>query len=81
MRLTKFTDLALRVVVRPAVADEAGTPASRQVAEAVAAPYTHVSEVVSRLQHPGVPEAGQGRRAGAHRRGTHRLGRLAGAAT
>ncbi|HZG05947.1 MAG TPA: Rrf2 family transcriptional regulator [Streptomyces sp.] len=64
MRLTKFTDLALRVVMRLAVADGAETPTSRQVAESVAAPYTHVSKVVSRLQHLGVLEARRGRGGG-----------------
>ncbi|MEV5708723.1 hypothetical protein [Actinoallomurus sp. NPDC052274] len=41
MRLTKFTDLALRVAMLPAVpavADEGRTPTAREVAEAVAAP-------------------------------------------
>ncbi|GAA2435522.1 hypothetical protein GCM10010405_18270 [Streptomyces macrosporus] len=57
MRLTKFTDLALRVVMRLAVTDGPETATSREVAAAVAAPYTHVSKVVSRLRHLGVPEA------------------------
>lgn len=64
MRLTKFTDLALRVVMRLAVADEAETLTSRQVADAVAAPYTHVSKAVSRLRHLGVLEARRGRGGG-----------------
>ncbi|CAL9359509.1 HTH-type transcriptional repressor NsrR [Streptomyces sp. enrichment culture] len=64
MRLTKFTDLALRVVMRLAVMDEGEVPTSREVAESVAAPYTHVSKVVSRLQHMGVLEARRGRGGG-----------------
>ncbi|MFI0348921.1 RrF2 family transcriptional regulator [Actinomadura sp. 9N407] len=64
MRLTKFTDLALRVSMRLAVLDEGETPTSRQVAEAVGAPYTHVAKVVSRLQRMGVLEARRGRGGG-----------------
>ncbi|MEE1941234.1 Rrf2 family transcriptional regulator [Streptomyces sp. TRM 70361] len=64
MRLTKFTDLALRVVMRLAVLDEAETPTSQEVADSVAAPYTHVSKVVSRLRHLGVLEARRGRGGG-----------------
>ncbi|MFL6053094.1 MAG: RrF2 family transcriptional regulator [Actinoallomurus sp.] len=64
MRLTKFTDLALRVAMLLAVADEGETPTAREVAEAVAAPYSHVAKVVSRLQHLGVLEARRGRGGG-----------------
>lgn len=64
MRLTKFADLALRVAMVLAVADEAETPTSREVAEAVAAPYSHVAKVVSRLRHLGVLEARRGRGGG-----------------
>ncbi|GII64118.1 HTH-type transcriptional repressor NsrR [Sphaerisporangium krabiense] len=64
MRLTKFTDLALRVTMRLAVVDTAVAPTSREVAESVAAPYTHVAKVVSRLQHLGVVEARRGRGGG-----------------
>jgi Rrf2 family nitric oxide-sensitive transcriptional repressor len=64
MRLMKFTDLALRVAMRLAVAEEGETPTSRQVAEAVNAPYTHVAKVVSRLQRMGVLEARRGRGGG-----------------
>lgn len=64
MRLTKFSDLALRVAMLLAVADKADTPTSREVADAVAAPYGHVAKVVSRLQHLGVLEARRGRGGG-----------------
>lgn len=64
MRLTKFTDLALRITMRLAVADEAESPTSREVADSVAAPYTHVAKVVTRLQHLGVLEAKRGRGGG-----------------
>ncbi|GAA3194101.1 Rrf2 family transcriptional regulator [Actinocorallia longicatena] len=65
MRLTRFTDLALRVAMRLAVLD--GTqeqPTARQVAADVAAPFTHVAKVVSRLRHAGVVEARRGRGGG-----------------
>jgi Rrf2 family nitric oxide-sensitive transcriptional repressor len=64
MRLTKFTDLALRVTMLLAVADAEETPTARDVADAVAAPYSHVAKVVSRLQHLGVLEARRGRGGG-----------------
>ncbi|GGO91991.1 RrF2 family transcriptional regulator [Wenjunlia tyrosinilytica] len=64
MRLTKFTDLALRVTMRLAVVDDTEVPTSREVADSVAAPYTHVAKVVSRLQHLGVLEARRGRGGG-----------------
>ncbi|MEW2355962.1 Rrf2 family transcriptional regulator [Spirillospora sp. NPDC029432] len=64
MRLTKFTDLALRVAMRLAVAGEGETPTSREVAVAVNAPYTHVAKVVSRLRGMGVLEARRGRGGG-----------------
>lgn len=64
MRLTKFTDLALRVTMRLAAIDAATAPTSREVAESVAASYTHIAKVVSRLQHLGVVEARRGRGGG-----------------
>jgi Rrf2 family nitric oxide-sensitive transcriptional repressor len=64
MRLTKFTDLALRVAMRLAVADGTELPTTREAARAVAAPYTHVAKAVSRLQHLGVLETRRGRGGG-----------------
>ncbi|MCQ4084451.1 Rrf2 family transcriptional regulator [Streptomyces sp. RB6PN25] len=64
MRLTKFTDLALRAVMRLAVSEQ-GTPlTTRQVAEAVDVPYAHMAKAISRLQHLGVVEARRGRGGG-----------------
>ncbi|WP_019853611.1 RrF2 family transcriptional regulator [Actinopolyspora mortivallis] len=63
MRLTKSTDLALRVVMRLAVL-EGETPTTREVAAAVAAPYSHAAKVVTRLRHLGVVEARRGRGGG-----------------
>ncbi|MFJ3794066.1 RrF2 family transcriptional regulator [Kitasatospora sp. NPDC090091] len=64
MRLTKSTDIALRIAMRLAVLDEDAAPTTRQVAESVGVPYTHAAKVVSRLQHLGVVEARRGRGGG-----------------
>ncbi|MGA5421461.1 nitric oxide-sensing transcriptional repressor NsrR [Streptomyces lavendulocolor] len=64
MRLTKFTDLALRSVMRLAVAEDGDALTTREVAEAMAVPYTHVAKAVARLQHMGVVEARRGRGGG-----------------
>ncbi|MFF4736123.1 RrF2 family transcriptional regulator [Streptomyces sp. NPDC001262] len=64
MRLTKSTDIALRIAMRLAVTDEAQAPTTREVAGAVGVPYTHAAKVVSRLQHLGVVEARRGRGGG-----------------
>ncbi|CAM5357637.1 RrF2 family transcriptional regulator [Streptomyces abikoensis] len=63
MRLTKSTDIALRIAMRLAVTGD-DTPTTREVAEAIAVPYTHAAKVVSRLQHMGVVEARRGRGGG-----------------
>ncbi|MFE0463310.1 RrF2 family transcriptional regulator [Kitasatospora sp. NPDC058965] len=59
MRLTKGTDIALRIAMRLAVLQDQ-TPTTREVAAAVQVPYTHAAKVVSRLQHLGVVEARRG---------------------
>ncbi|WP_406194382.1 Rrf2 family transcriptional regulator [Kitasatospora sp. NBC_01560] len=64
MRLTKSTDIALRIAMRLAVLDADANPTTREVAEAVGVPYTHAAKVVSRLQHLGVLEARRGRGGG-----------------
>lgn len=79
VRLTKFTDLALRVAMRLAVAGETESPTSKEVADSVQAPYSHVAKAVSRLQHLGVLEARRGRGGGLHLTGRGRaasVGRL-----
>ncbi|MEV5375281.1 MULTISPECIES: RrF2 family transcriptional regulator [Streptomyces] len=63
MRLTKSTDIALRIAMRLAVTGD-DSPTTREVAEAVGVPYTHAAKVVSRLQHMGVVEARRGRGGG-----------------
>ncbi|MFI0982509.1 RrF2 family transcriptional regulator [Streptomyces sp. NPDC021093] len=63
MRLTRFTDLALRVLMRLAV-EKGDLPTTREVATAMEIPYTHTAKVVSRLQHLGLVEARRGRGGG-----------------
>ncbi|WP_030905415.1 RrF2 family transcriptional regulator [Streptosporangium amethystogenes] len=64
MRLTKFTDLALRVTMRLAVAEPGAVLTTRQVADAMAIPYTHTAKAIARLQHLGVVDARRGRGGG-----------------
>lgn len=64
MRLTKSTDIALRIAMRLAVVGTDDAPTTREVAAAVTVPYTHAAKVVSRLQHLGVVEARRGRGGG-----------------
>ncbi|MFF3940261.1 RrF2 family transcriptional regulator [Streptomyces phaeofaciens] len=63
MRLLRSTDLALRVLMRLAVAGET-TPTTREVAAAMEVPYTHAAKVVAELQHLGLLEARRGRGGG-----------------
>ncbi|MGQ5637105.1 MULTISPECIES: RrF2 family transcriptional regulator [unclassified Streptomyces] len=63
MRLLRSTDLALRVLMRLAVAGDA-TPTTRQVAEDMDVPYTHAAKVVAELQHLGLVDARRGRGGG-----------------
>ncbi|MCS0634937.1 Rrf2 family transcriptional regulator [Streptomyces sp. LP05-1] len=63
MRLTKATDLALRVMMRLAVAGDELLVA-RRVAEDMRVPYTHVAKVVAQLQRLGVVETRRGRGGG-----------------
>ncbi|MGI5262030.1 RrF2 family transcriptional regulator [Streptomyces angustmyceticus] len=65
MRLTKSTDIALRIAMRLAVlGDTDEPPTTREVASAVVVPYTHAAKVVSKLQHLGAVEARRGRGGG-----------------
>ncbi|WP_214413661.1 RrF2 family transcriptional regulator [Sphaerisporangium fuscum] len=64
MRLTKFTDLALRVTMRLAVAEPGASLTTKQVAEAMNIPYTHTAKAIARLQHLGVVDARRGRGGG-----------------
>ncbi|GGW20953.1 HTH-type transcriptional repressor NsrR [Streptomyces capoamus] len=62
MRLLRSTDLALRVLMRLAVAD--ATPTTRQVAADMDVPYTHAAKVVAELQRLGLIDARRGRGGG-----------------
>ncbi|MGW7364373.1 nitric oxide-sensing transcriptional repressor NsrR [Streptomyces sp. NPDC054841] len=65
MRLTKFTDLALRSVMRLAVSQDGSDPlTTREVAEVMNVPYTHAAKAITRLQRLGVVEARRGRGGG-----------------
>jgi Rrf2 family nitric oxide-sensitive transcriptional repressor len=64
VRLTKFTDLGLRAVMRLAVAEQGGSLTTREVAEIMNVPYAHMAKAVARLQHLGVVEARRGRGGG-----------------
>lgn len=65
MRLTKSTDITLRIAMRLAVLGDTGdAPTTREVASAVQVPYTHAAKVVSKLQHLGAVEARRGRGGG-----------------
>ncbi|KQX81160.1 MULTISPECIES: RrF2 family transcriptional regulator [Streptomyces] len=65
MRLTRFTDVALRVLMRLAVASESeDPPTTREVAATMQVPYTHAAKVVARLQHLGLVDARRGRGGG-----------------
>lgn len=64
MRLTAFTDIALRIVMRLAVAREEEQPTTRTVAGALAVPYTHAAKAVARLSELGLVETRRGRGGG-----------------
>ncbi|MEU9830165.1 Rrf2 family transcriptional regulator [Streptosporangium sp. NPDC048047] len=64
MRLTAFTDISLRIVMRLAVADGEEQPATRSVAEVLAVPYTHAAKAVARLSEMGLVDTRRGRGGG-----------------
>ncbi|WP_393060410.1 RrF2 family transcriptional regulator [Streptomyces sp. LN549] len=64
MRLTRFTDVALRVLMRLAVVESQDPPTTREVAATMQVPYSHAAKVVARLQHLGLVEARRGRGGG-----------------
>lgn len=76
MRLTKGTDVALRIAMRLAVLDETNAPTTREVADAVVVPYSHAAKVVTRLQRLGVVETRRGRGGGLVLTPTGRTGSL-----
>ncbi|MFF9690136.1 RrF2 family transcriptional regulator [Streptomyces sp. NPDC014623] len=65
MRLTRFTDVALRVLMRLTVTTgDEDPPTTREVAATMQVPYTHAAKVVARLQHLGLVDARRGRGGG-----------------
>ncbi|MER6690103.1 RrF2 family transcriptional regulator [Streptomyces minutiscleroticus] len=64
MRLTRYTDLALRAVMRLAVMDGEELLTTRQIADGMNVPYTHMTKAIAHLQHLGVIEARRGRNGG-----------------
>ncbi|MFY7066513.1 RrF2 family transcriptional regulator [Nocardiopsis changdeensis] len=64
MRLTAFTDVSLRLVMRLAVAGEGELLTTRAVADMTSVPYTHMAKAVARLSELGVVEARRGRGGG-----------------
>ncbi|MFI9598190.1 Rrf2 family transcriptional regulator [Nonomuraea sp. NPDC052265] len=64
MRLTAFTDISLRIVMRLAVAREEELLTTRAVSGMLAVPYTHAAKAVARLSELGVVEARRGRGGG-----------------
>ncbi|MGW5508958.1 RrF2 family transcriptional regulator [Streptomyces albogriseolus] len=63
MRLLRSTDLALRVLMRLAVAGDTN-PTTRDVAAAMDVPYTHAAKVVAELRHMNLLTARRGRGGG-----------------
>jgi Rrf2 family nitric oxide-sensitive transcriptional repressor len=63
MRLTKSTDLALRVVMFLTVTGEESSTI-REIADAMRVPYSHLTKVVAQLQHLGLVETRRGRGGG-----------------
>ncbi|MEV0151107.1 MULTISPECIES: Rrf2 family transcriptional regulator [unclassified Nonomuraea] len=64
MRLTAFTDISLRIVMRLAVARHDELMTTRAVADQLAVPYTHAAKAVARLSELGLVEARRGRGGG-----------------
>ncbi|MDF6044812.1 Rrf2 family transcriptional regulator [Streptomyces sp. JH14] len=78
MRLTRFTDVALRVLMRLAVVTDEDPPTTREVAATMQVPYTHAAKVVARLQHLGLVEARRGRGGGLTLTGSGRSASIGG---
>lgn len=64
MRLTKGTDLALRIMMRLAVLGEDTEPSTAEVAGAVEVPHSHAAKIVARLRELGALEVRRGRNGG-----------------
>ncbi|MEV4219304.1 Rrf2 family transcriptional regulator [Nonomuraea sp. NPDC049725] len=66
MRLTAFTDISLRIVMRLAVVSGDELLTTRAAADVLAIPYTHAAKAVSRLSEMGLVETRRGRGGGLH---------------
>ncbi|MFI7442005.1 RrF2 family transcriptional regulator [Nonomuraea indica] len=64
MRLTAFTDISLRIVMRLAVSGRDELVTTRAVAELLVVPYTHAAKAVARLSELGLVETRRGRGGG-----------------
>ncbi|WP_150245877.1 RrF2 family transcriptional regulator [Nocardiopsis quinghaiensis] len=64
MRLTAFTDVSLRLVMRLAVSGEGELLTTRTAAGMLSVPYTHMAKAVARLSDMGLVEARRGRNGG-----------------
>lgn len=64
MRLTEFTDVALRLVMRLAAAGEDERLTTRAAADMLAVSYAHTAKAVARLSELGLVEARRGRGGG-----------------
>lgn len=64
MRLTTFTDLGLRIVMRLAVLDDTETVTTSQLTGQLNVSYNHAVKVVAALQRAGVVQTQRGRAGG-----------------
>ncbi|TXK34358.1 Rrf2 family transcriptional regulator [Nonomuraea sp. C10] len=64
MRLTAFTDISLRIVMRLAVERGDELMTTRAISDVLAVPYTHAAKAVARLSEMGLVEARRGRGGG-----------------
>lgn len=64
MRLTAFTDVSLRLIMRLAVAREGELLTTRTAAAMLVVPYTHMAKAVARMAEMGLVEARRGRGGG-----------------
>ncbi|MEU1731451.1 Rrf2 family transcriptional regulator [Streptosporangium sp. NPDC020145] len=80
MRLTAFTDISLRIVMRLAVAREEDLLTTRTVALGLAVPYSHAAKAVARLVELGLVETRRGRGGGLRLTGAGRDASIGGIA-
>ncbi|MGW0803779.1 RrF2 family transcriptional regulator [Nonomuraea sp. NPDC002799] len=78
MRLTAFTDISLRIVMRLAVGRPDDLLTTRAIAGLLAVPYTHAAKAVARLSELGVVEARRGRGGGLQLTGAGRAATVGG---